>query len=264
MGEAGQEGVEIGGAGSDEADGGSEAGQDDDESQKETAHRSEIERRSPYQHRRPVFHVAQHGHRRGAQGAEGGVNEEHEERGNETGLQGSASDFTIGRQAVETDGFHHDDAEHQACQTVHGIVALQQSRRKGLHRRVISRRRRLPASHGQEKRSGDEDEKEREKHGRNALADAGHQLGRADGQIPGKKEEKKYKSVKPQVPCVSRKEMGNGDFIGHRGSPGNGKERSDGQVQGAAEKNAVQRAHPSGQLPRGCQEFCVFRLTNRI
>ena len=34
MGETGQEGVEIGGAGSDEADGGSEAGQDDDESQK--------------------------------------------------------------------------------------------------------------------------------------------------------------------------------------------------------------------------------------
>ena len=31
MGEAGQESVEIGGAGSDEADGGSEAGQDDDE-----------------------------------------------------------------------------------------------------------------------------------------------------------------------------------------------------------------------------------------
>lgn len=31
MGETGQEGVEIGGAGSDEADGGSEAGQDDDE-----------------------------------------------------------------------------------------------------------------------------------------------------------------------------------------------------------------------------------------
>lgn len=157
--------------------------------------------------------------------------------------------FTIGRQAVETDGFHHDDAEHQARQTVHGIVSLQQSRRKGFHRRVIGRRRCLPASHGQEKRSGDEDEKEREKHGRNALADAGHQLGRADGQIPGKKEEKKYKSVKPQVPYVSRKKMGNGDFIRHRGRPGNGKEGSDGQVQGAAEKNAVQRAHPSGQLP---------------
>ena len=35
MGETGQESVEIGGAGSDEADGGGEAGQDDDESQKE-------------------------------------------------------------------------------------------------------------------------------------------------------------------------------------------------------------------------------------
>ena len=46
MGEAGQEGVEIGGAGSDEADGGGEAGQDDDESQKETAQISEIEGRS--------------------------------------------------------------------------------------------------------------------------------------------------------------------------------------------------------------------------
>ena len=42
MGEAGQEGVEIGGAGSDEADGGGEAGQDDDESQKETAHRGSV------------------------------------------------------------------------------------------------------------------------------------------------------------------------------------------------------------------------------
>ena len=75
-------------------------------------------------------------------------------------------------------------------------------------------------------------------------------VGRADGQIPGKKEEKKYKSVKPHAPYVSRKEMGNGDFIRHRGRPGNGKERPDGQVQGAAEKNAVQRAHPSGQLPQ--------------
>lgn len=54
MGEAGQEGVEIGSAGSDEADGGSEAGQDDDESQKETAHRSEIEGRGSHQHGCPV------------------------------------------------------------------------------------------------------------------------------------------------------------------------------------------------------------------
>ena len=42
--------------------------------------------------------------------------------------------------------------------------------------------------------------------------------------------------------------MGNGDFIGHCGSPGDGKERSDGQVQGAAEKDTVKRAHPPCQL----------------
>ena len=240
--------VEESSAGSNQADACGQAGQNDDGPQNGAAEGTEVEAGRADQNGSAVFHMAQDGYGGRAQIDESSVDDEQEERGNEAALEGSPHLFLRIGDAVQIDRFQNDNAENKTGENVHGVVPFQKRIGKGFHRCIIGCSRFGVSAHGGKNRCADQDEKEKKERRRDDLPDAGHQLGRGNRQPPGQKEENSRKGVEREILIAFRKKRSDCDFKGSRRRTGNGKERSDGQVQGAAEKKAVKGGNPAGQV----------------
>ena len=178
------------------------------------------------------------------------IDQRHERRTEQTCPHRISRNFSGLLHAQIPDHFHHNDAERQPRQRIHRVISLQKPREKRSVR-VSSRRSRLPdVSHGRQKRPHYQDSEKAEEERIQHFPDPCQDLSRSEGKEQNRSEEEQGEDRQPQALSCSRKDPLYPHCIGNRGTSGNGKKRSDGQVQRTGKEKSVPLSHSAPQLQK--------------
>ena len=142
--------------------------------------------------------------------------------------------------AEVTDDLHHDDAEGEARQCVHGVVALEKASEKRLGGIVAEGFHVCNGDARRDEHHDDEDGEEHEEAGGQDLADPGEDLAgtQRKEERRGEERDREEQQVQRGV-AVLRQDLLKAHGEGGRRAAGNGEERPDGQIQRAGEKHGV-------------------------
>ena len=194
--------------------------------------------------------VGAHGEEPPALGAHNGdhqVDEGHEQAAEQAGKNGVLGHRVGFFHPQVPDGVDHHDAESQAGQGVHGLVALPEAAEKGAGGVGVHGLHPLDGPHGRDQGPDHQNPQEAEEEGIENFSHPGENLAGPEGkgQHGGEKDQREdpqsHGAVRPL-------ENGNRSHReGDRGAAGDGEAGADGQVQGAGEKDAVALPHPGAQ-----------------
>ena len=248
LGEKGGEGL---GTARDETDGGFEAGERHGGSQDEKARRAEIVLRDLRERRAAVFGGFEHAAALRTGKGHGNVDERHEKAAEDARADGAARHGGGLFHAEIADDLHHDDAEGETRQRVHGVVAFKEACEEGLVGVAAERRHLRNRDARRSEHHHHEDGEKDEEAGREDLADPGEDLARAqrEEERRGEERHREEKKVDRGV-SVLRQHLLKTHGEGGRGAAGNGKERPDGQIQRAGEKHRIGAADLAAEVEK--------------
>ena len=142
----------------------------------------------------------------------------------------------------------HHDAEGQAGQHIHGVIALKKAGEEGFGYIVALRLYRGYIHHGIDQRHDYQDRQEDQKNGGQHLADIGEDFARIEREAQHQRKEDQRENRQRQPLLLGGQQAGYRHGERHRRAARDGEEGADGQVQRAGEKVAIGAADLGAEL----------------
>ena len=178
------------------------------------------------------------------------IDQAHEQAAEDAGLSRIGGNAIRFLHAAGADHVDHDNSEGKTGQGVQGVVALQKAPEERTAGGGVGRLRRHAACAGDGIGQGGDDQngQKNQEDWIQKFPDPGHDSPGLQGeqQYDGKKQQGKHGQIYGVV--AFRQQIDGAHGKRGAGAPGNGEQRSDGQIEQRAEKPAVSAADPPGQL----------------
>ena len=234
----------------DKADGGLETGKRHGRGENEQPRAAEVVLRDLREGDAAVFGGLKEAAALHADDGDGGVDDGHQQTAEDARADGAARHGVRLGHAEAADGLHDHDAEGEARQRVHCIVALQKAGEEGLG--DVGALRRDVADRGSwiERRHDDEDTEKDEEAGIEDLTDPDQNFAgtEREEQRRGKEESGEDQEIKPRA--ALGQDLLQSDSERGRGAAGNGKERANGQVEQTGEEHRVGPSYAAAKLKK--------------